>query len=103
MSKTRKMRSKTTKYHDRACCEATMHGLHEWYENKIEKLGYMVLAKARGHDDKIICYKISLNRLQQAIEHKLTHIQEKDRKDDLQIMLHNVNILIEHVNKDFGV
>ena len=106
MAKTRRIRSsrgKTMKYHDRTCCEATMHGLHEWYDDKFEKLGYMILAKARGHDDKIMCYKTSLNRLLQAIEHKLTHIQERDRKEDLQIMLHNVKILIEHVNKDFGI
>jgi hypothetical protein len=78
-----------------------MHGLHEWYENKFEKLGWMILAKDKGYNDKIMCYKTSLNRLKTAIEHKMTHIHEADRKEDLQIMLHNVKILVDHVNKDF--
>jgi hypothetical protein len=85
------------------CCEATMHGLNHWYKSKFEKLGWMILAKARGHTDKIICYKTSLMRLKEALEHKMTHIHEADRREDLEIMCHNVNILIDHVNKDFGV
>jgi len=106
MPKTRRMRSsrgKTMRHYDRSCCETTMHGLHEWYENKFEKLGWMVLAKDKGYNDKIMCYKTSLNRLKEAIEHKMMHIHEADRKEDLQIMLHNVKILVDHVNKDFGV
>ena len=38
------------------CCEATFHGLNKWYEMEFEKLGWMVLAKSRGHTDKITAY-----------------------------------------------
>jgi hypothetical protein len=83
------------------CCEATYHGIHEWYKDEFEKLGWMILAKDRGLTDKINTYKNSLKRLKDSIEHKLTHVKETDRKDDLKIMWNNVNILIAHVDKDF--
>ena len=84
------------------CCEATHHGLQEWYKMKFEKLGWMILAKENGINEKIFEYKNSLNRLEKAIEHKLKyHTKDIDRKDDLKIMLHDVDILKKHVEKDF--
>lgn len=84
------------------CCEATHNGLQEWYKMKFERLGWMILAKERGMNDKVIAYKNSLNRLEKAIEHKLKyHTKDVDRKDDLNIMLENVAVLKEHVEKDF--
>ena len=86
----------------RFCCEATYYGLQEWYKMKFEKLGWMILAKERGMEDKVMEYKNSLNRLEKSIEHKLKyHTKDVDRKDDLKIMLENVAILKEHVEKDF--
>jgi len=84
----------------KTCCEVTMHGLHEWYEHKFEKLGWMILAKSHGHTEKVREYKHSLQMLKKAIEHKMTHIHEMDRKQDLMIMHSNVMILIAHANKD---
>ena len=104
MVKTRKSRMHsrgTMKYHQGTCCEATFHGLHKWYQNKFEKLGWMILAKEHGYNDKIAEYKSSIHRLKQAIEHKMTHVKDSDRKHDLMIMHHNVMILIDHVNRDF--
>ena len=101
--KNRSIRRKTANNRGKMCCDVTMHGLHEWYDDKFEKLGYMILANAKGHTDKIACYKTSLHRLLEAIEHKITHVHEMDRKHDLEIMMTNVKILIDHVNKDFGV
>lgn len=84
------------------CCEATHNGLQEWYKMKFEKLGWMILAKERGLNEKVIEYKNSLNRLEKAIEHKLNHhTKDTDRKEDLKIMLENVAVLKEHVEKDF--
>jgi hypothetical protein len=100
-------RTQTQKYHHSTtkkslyCCEVTLHGLNHWYKHEFEQLGWMILAKNRGMTEKIINYKYSLQSLKKAIEHKLTHIHEKDRKDDLNIMLHNIKILCEHVDKDF--
>ena len=85
------------------CCEATHHGLQEWYKMKFEKLGWMILAKERGMDDKVMEYKNAVNRLEKAIEHKLKyHTKDIDRKDDLKIMLDNVAVLKQHVEKDFS-
>jgi hypothetical protein len=88
-------------FHHDKCCEATFDGIQHWYVSKFEKLGWMVLAKTHGHEDKIKEYKNSLKRLKEAIEHKLTHVTENDRKHDLMIMHHNVEILIDHADKDF--
>jgi hypothetical protein len=82
-------------------CEVTMHGIHKWYEAEFEKLGWMILAKHKGFYDKIATYKNSLTRLRDDIIHKIGHVHEVDRKTDLKIMLHNVEILMEHVKADF--
>ena len=84
------------------CCEATHNGLQEWYKMKFEKLGWMILAKERGMNEKVMEYKNSLNRLEKSIEHKLKyHTKDPDRKEDLNIMLENLTILKQHVDKDF--
>lgn len=87
-------------FHHAECCEATFDGIQHWYVKKFEKLGWMILAKNHGHEEKVKEYKHSLKMLKEAIEHKLTHVTENDRKHDLMIMHHNVKILIEHANKD---
>jgi hypothetical protein len=78
-----------------------MHGIHNWYKEEFEKYGWMVLAKSKGMTDKLHSYKTSLLRLKMAIEQKHGKVHEQDRKDDLMIMLRNVEILINHCNKDF--
>ena len=102
MPKTHRSRSskKHTMRRHSDCCEVTFHGLIQWYDMEFEKLGWMVLAKQRGHTDKIVSYLHSLERLKQALEHKLTHLKEVDRKNDVEIMLYNLDILIDHANKD---
>ena len=82
------------------CCDATMHGIHHWYTEMFEKLGWMILAKSRGMTDKIHTYINSLHRLQTAIEQKMEKLHDKDRKDDLIIMLANVKILLHHAEND---
>ena len=101
-NKTRKNRSSPSgKMHHDCGCEVTMHGIHKWYEAEFEKLGWMILAKHKGFHDKIATYKNSLTRLHDDILHKISHVHEIDRKNDLKIMLHNVEILMEHVKMDF--
>jgi len=80
--------------------ETTFHGLHKWMECKFETLGWMILAKKRGHMDKVRSYLHSVHRLREAIQHKMTHMRDMDKRDDLEIMLHNVNILCEHADRD---
>ena len=83
------------------CCDATMHGLHQWYKEMFEKLGWMVLAHSRGMTDKIQTYLNSLQRLHMALEQKIAKIHDADDKEDLTIMLKNVEELLSHSQKDF--
>jgi len=84
------------------CCDATMKGLHHWYTEMFEKLGWMVLAKSKGMTDKIQTYLHSIDRLHIAIEQKAKKIHDIDHKNDLHIMLENVRILRDHCQKDFA-
>ena len=78
-----------------------MHSLNKWYDEMFEKLGWMVLAKSRGMTDKINTYMNSIYRLKMALEQKINKVHEVDRKNDLEIMLHNVIILLAHAKHDF--
>ena len=104
--KTRKSRSDSHKEeihtYDKTgfCCEATFHSLHHWYVSEFEKLGWMILAKNRNMKDKIDTYLNSLDRLHEALTHKLEHLRDSDKREDVMIMLSNVDILIRHAKKD---
>lgn len=83
------------------CCEATFIGLHKWYVHMFEHLGWMLLAKTHGHMEKVEVYKQSLKRLKIALEERINFMNDVDRKQDLQILHKNLNVLISHTNKDF--
>jgi len=95
-----KKQNSTMRNKEEYCKETTFHGLHKWMDEKFEKLGWMILAKHKGYKDKINCYLNSINRLKIAIEHKIKHIHDADKMEDLKIMLHNVEILQKHSKKD---
>jgi hypothetical protein len=96
MNKTMKM------YHGPGtCCDSTFDGIICWHKRMFEELGWMVLAKERGMSDKVMVYKNSIARLKMAIEQKLADTRDKDRKDDLKVLLHNVCVLMDHANHDF--
>lgn len=103
MSKFSKNTRKNTKGYLTNCSNpATTMGLNEWYKHMFEKLGWMILAKSYGDmNDKIVTYKHSLIRLRNKIQCKIDSVYDYDKRDDLYIMLRNVNILIAHVKKDF--
>jgi len=98
-SKTMKMSIKE-KYAE--CPDATNHWLHHWFKHLHEELGWMVLAKDYGMNDKVATYKHSIQRLECALREKIKHVRDHDKKEDLKIMHHNVLILREHVQKDFA-
>ena len=79
----------------------TYPGLVKWYHTVFEKLGWMLLAKDHGFDDKIAVYKKSIQRLKEGILKKHKEMEDPDKRRDLEIMLRNVEILIKHANHDF--
>ena len=81
--------------------ESTMHGLQCWYKAEFEKLGWMVLAKSEGYDDKIEHYKKGLEHLAKSIEAKMASVMDVDKKNDLKIMWDHTKVLLAHVQNDF--
>lgn len=96
----RKTKKNMQKLETYECCDATFHGIHCWYKHLFEELGWMIIAKKHGMVDKTNTYQNSLERLKMAITKKWKNIHDKDKKEDLAIMLENVEILIEHAKND---
>ena len=100
---TKKMRSKShhnSKQHI-SNLDRTMHSLEKWKHHMFEELGWMILAKSYGYHDKINTYKQSVKRLHESLLYKLHHSQAIDRKNDLKVLIKEVNILMDHIQKDF--
>ena len=77
----------------------TMKGLHHWYAAKFEKLGWMVLAQAKGHHEKVAEYKRGIRRLLASIEHVMSEYHDPDRVHDLRVLHMNTMVLKEYVDK----
>jgi len=92
-STTRKMR--LPKY------QATFHALKKWYKISFEKLGWMVLADAKGYDYKVAAYKKSIDHLHMTLQTMMKEYENHNRLTDLKIMCDNLMVLKEHVRKDF--
>lgn len=79
----------------------TLQGLEHWFNGLSEKLGWMVIAKAKGMDYKVTSYKKSINRLVAAIKRVSNEYEEHDRKHDLNVLLLYVECLKSTVDKMF--
>jgi hypothetical protein len=80
--------------------DATNCGLGKWMKHKFEKLGWMCLAMFHGnHSTKIQVYLDSIKSLLASLKKKLDEVDEKDRKDDIQILHDNVCVLQAAANK----
>ena len=77
----------------------TYRGLHKWCEHVFEHLGWMLLAKNRGHSIKVKAYLEGLEHLHRALEEAIMEYEEKDRQRDLKVLLHNVKILEKYAKK----
>jgi hypothetical protein len=80
---------------------STFRGLQDWHKAMFEKLGYMVIAKAKGYDYKIAAYKKGLKHLKDSIEHVMREYTNANTKHDLKVLHMHLMVLIDHVNKDF--
>jgi len=72
---------------------ATMRGLYGWYQAMFEKLGWMVLAKAKGHATKVAEYKRSINRLLDSLTHVMSEYKDHNRIHDLNVLHMHVMVL----------
>jgi hypothetical protein len=79
----------------------TMKGVQEWYVAEFEKLGWMVLAKAKGYNEKIRAYKKAIDHLLKTIEHIKAEYESANRKHDLNVVHMNTMVLKEFVAKNF--
>lgn len=80
---------------------STFHAVDKWYKRMFEKLGWMILADAKGYNSKVSEYKKSIDRLIKTIEHLMTEYENHNRLHDLRVMLMNTKTLREHVERDF--
>lgn len=75
----------------------TFNGLHDWYNAKFEKLGWMVLAKAKGNYSKVAQYKKGIKHLLTAIQHVMNEYVDIDKQHDLHVLHSNTQALYQFV------
>jgi hypothetical protein len=71
----------------------TFNGLHDWYNDKFEKLGWMVLAKAKGNYGKVSTYKKDIKNLLTSIQHVMNEYVDIDKQHDLHVLYANAQAL----------
>lgn len=62
-------------------------------------MGWMVLAKAKGHIYKVDNYKKSIGNLIKSIKHVMAEYEDKNRKHDLNVLLMNTEVLQDYVQQ----
>lgn len=77
----------------------TMRGLESWFRIEYQKLGWMVLAKAKGMDYKVASYKRELTDLKKSIEHVMSEYMDSNRIHDLNVLVAEVDVLQDFVEK----
>ena len=82
--------------------QKTFWALHEWTDAMFEKLGWMLLAKRDGYDEKIKAYLQSIDDLLEALNYKIEKMGDHDKKKDLKILRDDVEVLRVHARRDFG-
>jgi hypothetical protein len=103
MRHTRSKRSrhlrKTCKSHSVPRYSGTFYSLNKWHKRLFEELGWMVLAKEKGYNDKIALYKRNLNRFVKTAEHVSSEYDGHNRKHDLNVLRMNIEALKHFVMK----
>jgi len=59
----------------------------------------MVLAKAKGMDYKVAAYKRAIEDLKKSIEHVMSEYKDTNRIHDLNVMLMEIQVLQDFVEK----
>ena len=80
----------------------TINGLHHWAKSLIEKLGWMIISKSKGHNDTIMAYEGSLKRLIQGLKNKIAETETEIPiyvKNDLKITLSHIELIYATLHK----
>lgn len=80
---------------------STYESIYKWYTKIFEKLGWIVLAKAKKNGDKIKYYKYSISYFLKCIDHVMNEYENHNRKHDLRVIKMNIEELQAFVNKNF--
>jgi len=78
---------------------ATMPGLVMWHKAAFEKMGWMILAKAKGMNDKVRAYKTGVDDLVKSLQQMSKEYEDHNRKHDLNVMLMQAKLLQKSVHK----
>lgn len=78
---------------------ATMYELNKWHKRLFEELGWMILAKAKGYNEKIVQYKKGFNHFLKAVDHISSEYENQNRKHDLSVLRMNIEELKRFVMK----
>ena len=71
----------------------TFCGVSEWHKRMFEDYGWMILAKEKGYDFKIVTYKKSIDHLILTIRDLMSQYEDNDRRHDLSVLLMNAECL----------
>jgi secreted Zn-dependent insulinase-like peptidase len=77
----------------------TFQTVQEMYKHEFGRLGWMILAKAKGYDSKIRGYKRAINHLIQSIKILMSEYTNPDRLHDLKILLMDCMVLKQHADR----
>lgn len=78
---------------------ATMAQLSGWFKMTYDKLGWMVLAKAKGLDSKVAEYKKNIKHLVESIKHVMHEYTDMNRIHDLKVLHMEACVLRDFVSK----
>jgi len=85
--------SKNSKTRSNHTHDIKFESFNKLYNYVFTNLGWTILAKAHGNDNKVNHYMSSLHRLHNSIEQKIVSTHEIDKKIALMIILKNLKML----------
>jgi hypothetical protein len=72
---------------------STFSTIENWYKHIFEKMGWIVLAAGKGHEQKVQGYKKEISQLIKVIDHVSQEYTDNDRLHDMNVMRMNVEYL----------
>ena len=80
--------------------DMTQHGISKLYCSLFEGLGWVILMMMKGNSSHSKSYLKDINKFIIVINKKIGSVSDKDKLHDLNVMLNNLELLSNHVQKD---